>query len=335
VTPSPQFVFSDDPEYITKPEAAALREPVVPGAVRLYVYNVNDVTEPEKMPRIIVPVIKNLGKKPMHLRMLKYSSQPPSGNYYAIGKGGLKDYFQSEASDEVRVIKPGEVAAIDEKMAKQLVQHNDLAHGLYDFVIDQPGEISVIQTAPDAKLSEAYARIKEVLPPHAHSGAGRGVYATSNMAVLLGENNDFVYDTAKGPMQVVVADGKTDPWILGRSEGQENLSILKGNYGVMYDIELQRTSSDGKGLAVVMWNFRHGQKWCDGMATAVEVNGEVIEVPSDALAVYNPPDAVVVKVLPPVAKGETDTVHIRYSPPGASCLPAPIVFVPVDYKKAE
>src|SRR5689334_5586604 len=40
VLPGPQYIISDDPEYIRVPEIIALKEAVQPGAVRLYVYNV-------------------------------------------------------------------------------------------------------------------------------------------------------------------------------------------------------------------------------------------------------------------------------------------------------
>src|SRR5690606_5715263 len=71
VLPGPQFIISDDPEYIRIPEAIAMQEDVVPGAVRLYVYNVNGVKEPTKIKRKITALIKNTGKEVMLLRMLK------------------------------------------------------------------------------------------------------------------------------------------------------------------------------------------------------------------------------------------------------------------------
>lgn len=86
MVPGPQFLISDDPEYIRIPEAIAMQEAVSPGAVRLYVYNVNGVKEPQKIPRKITAVLKNTGKEELHLRMLKYSSQKPSTNYFQIGK---------------------------------------------------------------------------------------------------------------------------------------------------------------------------------------------------------------------------------------------------------
>ena len=101
VLPSPQFIISDDPEYIRVPEAIALQEDVMPGAVRLYVYNVNGVKEPEKMKRKITAVIKNTGTEVMSIRMLKYASQKPSTNYFQVGKQGLEDYFASHVVKDV------------------------------------------------------------------------------------------------------------------------------------------------------------------------------------------------------------------------------------------
>ncbi|HYK54957.1 MAG TPA: copper amine oxidase, partial [Flavisolibacter sp.] len=59
VMPGPQYIISDDPEYIRVPEIIAVKEAVQPGTVRLYVYNVNGIKEPEKIYRKITAVIKN------------------------------------------------------------------------------------------------------------------------------------------------------------------------------------------------------------------------------------------------------------------------------------
>src|SRR5687768_15925573 len=47
ILPGPQFVISDDPEYIRVPEAIVLREAVQPGTVRVYMYYVNGIKEPK------------------------------------------------------------------------------------------------------------------------------------------------------------------------------------------------------------------------------------------------------------------------------------------------
>lgn len=334
VQPGPQFLISDDPEYIRVPEAIAFQEPVQPGAVRLYVYNVNGVKEPQKMDRRIITVIKNTGTADMNLRMLKYSSQKPTTNYFLAGKQGLADFFAAKPENKIRTIKPGQVVAIDEQTEKYVVKYDELVHGFYEFVIDQPGQISVIQTDLKTSGSAALARIKEILPPKGHSGAGRGVFGVSNYRVI----TDGVLDTKNGPAEIIIADGKKDPWVKGHESTRNQVATLAGNYGVIYEVEMKWKSTDGKGLALVTWNSRSDDnQWCGGMAATMvmgkgKFDAGIIQLPSDRLITKKAPEAILIQVFPPAANGEEQTIKFTYSPPGASCLPTPLVFVPVDMK---
>ena len=334
VLPGPQYIISDDPEYIRVPEAIALQETVDPGAVRLYVYNVNGVKEPQKMPRKISAVIKNLGHENMHFRMLKYASQKPSSNYFEIGKKGLEDYFLSAVNNQVKVLKPGEVMAIDEKLEKQLVQHDELVHGFYEFVVDQPAQISVIQFAPNESGPKVFPRIKTLIP-HSHANAGRGIFPISNYQI----NPKDTLDTKKGAVQLIVADGQDDPWITGTIGAKKEFAKNAGNYGVLYKTKIKWKSTDGKGLALVSWNSRSGDnQWCGGMGLTMELVGQdgqktVMQYPKNALITKGYPEAILIETYWPDPKKEIQEIEFTYSPPGASCLPTPLIFVPIDPKK--
>lgn len=334
VQPGPQYLISDDPEYIRVPEAIAFQEPVQPGAVRLYVYNVNGVKEPAKIDRKITAVIKNTGTSDMHLRMLKYSSQKPTTNYFKAGKEGLADYFAAKPEEKIRTIKPGQAIAIDEKLEKNVVKYDELVHGFYEFVIDQPGQVSVIQTDLKTSGPAALAKVKEVLQPKGHSGAGRGIFGVSNYRIL----TDSILDTKKGAAELIVADGNKDPWVQGYESSRGEVATLVGNYGVMYEVELKWKSTDGKGLALVTWNSRaDDNKWCGGMAATMvmdkgKFDGGIVQLPSDRLNTKKDPEAILIQVYPPAPNGEVQTIKFTYSPPGASCLPTPLIFVPVDMK---
>lgn len=334
VMPGPQYLISDDPEYIRVPEAVAFREPVQPGAVRLYVYNVNGVKEPAKIETKIVAAIRNTGKADLHLRMLKYSSQRPSTNYFQVGKQGLADYFAAVPQTAIRTIKPGEVVAIDPAQEQFRVKYDELVHGLYEFVIDQPAEISVVQTSPGTPLATALQRAA-VLPPKTKTGAGRGVFGVSNYQVY---GNDVI-DTRNGTVQMILADGDKDGWVVGKESTSGGIATLAGNYGVMYDIELKWKSSDGRGLALVTWNARSdNNQWCGGMANTMIVSkGKfregIIQLPADRLITRKAPEAILVQVFTPSGNGEEQTIRMTYSPPGASCLPTPLIFIPVHLPK--
>ncbi|MGV3704382.1 MAG: copper amine oxidase [Arcticibacter sp.] len=332
VMPGPQYIISDDPEYIRVPEAIALKESVAPGAVRLYLYNVNGVKEPAKIDRKITAVIKNTGTAPLHLRMLKFVSQKPTTNYFQLGKQGLAEYFAATPLNEVITIAPGQVVPVDKNLENYIVKFDELVHGIYEFVIDQPAEIAVIQTAPGTPGPDAYNTIKTVLPT-GHKNAGRGLFGVSNYRVL----NKEVLDTKDGVSQLIVADGKIDPWVAGVEGVSGQISELAGNYGVIYDIEVDWKSSDGKGLALLTWNSRTDNQWCSGMAASMIVSegifkDGIVQLPSNKLTTTGAPEAVVVQVFKPAKDGSKQTIKLRYSPPGASCLPTPFIFVPVDVK---
>ncbi|MCI0920404.1 copper amine oxidase [Sphingobacterium rhinopitheci] len=334
IAPGPQFIISDDPEYIRLPEAIAMQEEVLPGAVRLYVYNVNGINEPQQMPRKINAVIKNLGKENLHLRMLKYSSQKPSTNYFQIGKQGLADYFASEEKGNVRVVKPGEVIAIDEAFDKHIVKYDELVHGLYEFVVDQPAQISVLQFAPEKTAVQAFSQIDTVIP-FSHVNAGRGIFPVSNYKIV---SKDTLL-TTNGVSQLVVADGIDDPWITGTIGADKQDAKNAGNYGVLYDTNIKWKSTDGKGLALITWNSRSADnQWCGGMGLTMELfdndnNKSVVQFPSDRLVTKAAPEAILLKIYKPDPTKDIQEINFTYSPPGASCLPTPLILVPIDLKK--
>lgn len=332
ISPGPQFIISDDPEYIRIPEAIAMQEEVQPGAVRLYVYNVNGVKEPNQMPRKINAVLKNMGSENLHLRMLKYSSQKPSTNYFQIGKQGLADFFASEEKGKVRVVKPGEVIAIDEQFDKHIVKYDELVHGFYEFVVDQPAQISVLQFAPEKTAAKAFLEIDTIIP-FSHVNAGRGIFPVSNYKVV---SKDTI-NTANGVSQLIVADGVDDPWITGTIGADKQDAKNAGNYGVLYNTNIKWESTDGKGLALITWNSRSADnQWCGGMGLTMELfdkdKKSIVQFPSDRLVTKSAPEAILLKIYRPDPNKKVQEINFTYSPPGASCLPTPMILVPIDLK---
>jgi hypothetical protein len=278
-------------------------------------------------------MLKNTSNKIMHFRMLKHSTQMPSSNYFLVGKQGLADYFASKADDNIMTLKPGEAVPLDPKSDSLVANYNDLVHGIYEFSIDQPGEVVILQTSPHANSVDALNRIHYVVPL-GHLNAGRGLFSTCNFRITPKE----VLDTQNGPVVLTVADGITDGWITGIEGTTKTPVTLDGNYGVMYTIELKWKSSDGRGLALVTWCPQAGKaQWCNGMANTVVVSagkfkGGIVELPANKLIVGGVPDAILIQVFKPSKKGEVQTIKLTYSPPGASCIPTPLGFIPFDVK---
>jgi hypothetical protein len=103
----------------------------------------------------------------------------------------------------------------------------------------------------------------------------------------------------------------------------------------MYNIEMNWESTNGKGLALVTWNARSGGQWCGGMANVMRVskgkfNEGIMQIPSDKLITKGYPEAVLIQVFLPDPKNKIQKIRLTYTPPGASCLPVPLIFIPVD-----
>ncbi len=328
----PPLVVSDDPEYIRVREGLALREEIGPGIARIYIYNVNGIRE-APTERRLTAVLENLDTSDtLRFRFLRRAFPAPGPNYHKIGKAGLVGFLTSAPETEWHEIPPAGAAPLDERMENAIVRGDDLVHGFYEIELTERARLSVLQTSPETPGPLAARRLQTILASP-RKNAGRGVFHPSDYAVRAAPG--FTLDTAGGPRQLLLADGETDPWIGGQESSTTGPVVLRGNYGVMYRVEIPRASGDGRALALVTWNHRWKDQWCGGMAAVVEVSegahpAGVVEIPSDQLNTTGPPELVVIQVFPPLPPGQSDVIRLTFSPPGASCLPVPLVFLPIE-----
>jgi hypothetical protein len=304
---------------------------------RIYTYHVNGTTGTISK---ITTVMENKGKAPMNVRYLRRANAGPSTNYYLVGKQGMSRFLKAQPEVNPSITIPaGSSAVLDPYKEEARIKFDELIHSFHDIQIDQPGVITVLQTPPDNDSVEASKRITTVIPPK-NFGAGRGRFPFSEYQVTVHgpDGAGSAFDTAQGPAQIIVADGKRDPWMEGKDTELNTTVALKGNYGVIYDIEIPYTSSNGKSVAVMVFNARTGAKWCDNMAAAIGVgpgkfDSGIVDVPTGYTYVTGLDTAVLLQVLPPTEKQEI--ARIRFTPPGASCLPVPILLIPFDAKAGQ
>lgn len=327
----PPLLFSDDPEYFRVPEGAAMRETAGPGVVRLYIYHVNGTTDTV---RRIGAAVENLGRAPMKIRFLRYAFQGPSKNYHLVGKKGLAQFMASKPQRKARIVPMGGAVPLDEAMEAAPVRHDELVHGFYEVEIDQPARFTVVQTDPATPSPVAARRIAHSIPSNHTEGAGRGFFPFSDYQARVQQG--FVLDTKNGPQQLLVADGKRDRWITGHDNSNPIPAQLAGNYGVMYRIRIPRASSDGRAMALITWNQNSdNSQWCGGLAAAMRIGpgvfpAGIVEIPGNRLNIGAPPTGSVIQIYPPLPPGCTETVELTFSPPGASCLPMLLQFVPIE-----
>lgn len=332
--PGPQFLLSDKPEYLLTGDGLTLRETVAPGPVRLYLYH---VPTPGDEPKTISAVIENLGRKTLRLRFTRRAVPPPGKDYHRIGKAGLLDYFNARPPLPAFTLAPGARTVLDRELDAVIVTRDELVHAFFEFEINQPARVTVFQRGTNqASLAvlDTLPALPQTLPgKETGNGAGRGLFPVSNFAVANAPGR--ILDTTNGPQQLIIADGRNEGWIAGHDsiDGRDSRNV--GNYGALYRIRLRWASGDGRGLALLMCKVNSRSPWCGAQAGAVQVSADqtparTVALPADRVFISQPDEAVLVQRLPPPRKGKTGTIEILYSPPGASCLPTPMVFVPLE-----
>lgn len=331
---SPQLLFSDQPEYFLTGNGIALQERVEPGLVRLYLYH---VPMPSDERKTITAVIENLGEKPLALRFLRRARPTPSSNYHAVAKNALRDFLELRPEPSARMIPIGATVPLDNRLDTATAGRGQLVHAIYEFEINQPAQVTVFQRDPRQKSVAVFRqlpRLPAILPGREKgSGAGRGLFPRCDFIVSNGSGEAL--DTANGAAQLIVADGQRDPWMRGRDGLEDRESVNVGNYGALYRIRLHTANSDGRGWALFLSQLPGQGEACGKTCAVMKVGtgrtpGRVLMLPRDRVTFGGDGQVVLVQRFPPVPKGETGVVEITYSPPGACCLPTPLIFVPYE-----
>ena len=328
--PGPPLVFSDGPEYFPG-DGIALREDVPRGLVRLMLYHCPEATG---RPSTISCVIANRGDRPMTLRVTRHAAPTPGLDYLRIGRSGLVDFLSRRAGPADRIVAPGERVVLDPTLDRTVVKKDELVHLFDELDCSEPSQITVFQRRPTADSLTVIDTLPTIAT--ARDGAGRGTFAHADYEVTT--TDDSPIDTAGGPRQLVVADGKSDPWTRGHDALGDVASINKGNYGVMYRIRLTLRSGDGRRMAMLLAKPQDDAGYCPATTAAVALRegddawslGEshVVALPTTG-TLRRFPQAAMIGVIAP-ARGAQRTIELTYSPPAASCLPTPIILMPID-----
>jgi hypothetical protein len=325
VTPAdrqPQFLLSDKPEYFRTGNGIAMQEYVKPGVVRLYAYH---VPVPLDGPKQIVITLTNLSNQDAKLTTMRSTKIEPGGDYHKIARLGMATLLSDAKAAQPVTIPAG--ATVEYFRSPPIVNRDLLVHRLDEFDIDAPARLTVAQVDAGAAIDAitSLEKLPLVLPGFHPSGAGRGLFPTSVFDVT--SPDATTYDTTDGPRAVVVADGTNDPWMTGTDGLHDGQPIInKGNYGAVYRVRLPVRNSDGRRLAILMSQQRTDNKWCQAAAAVVRVGERIIELPRESVRFRNVPEmAFIGEVRFEQGVGE---VELQYTPPGASCLPTPIILMP-------
>jgi len=332
VLPGPQLLFSDMPEYLGQSNGVAMMEDLTEGNYRLYVYHVPGSKDVRKTVSV---VMQNLGKKRLHVRFVRYAFPKPGVDYAAMGVAGLMEFFTGHTVPSSLSIAPGTRKVLDRRLDKTAAADPQLVHALYEFHINQPARIAVLQRDTNQASTSAIdllPKLPRELPGKKSSGAGRGIFRTADIAAT--NRDGLAIDSADGVQRLVLADGRREAWVTGFDGLTENMAVTnKGNYGVIYHIRLACKSSDGRAMAILVGapGRRSGGETRPMAALKVSAGiwkGGWLGISGSRAAPRERGTMALVQKLAAPATGATNYVEIIYSPPGGSSLPTPIFFAP-------
>jgi hypothetical protein len=327
--PGTTLLFSDRPEYLGTNDGVAVMEDIKAGGYRLYVYHVPGTNQFRK---IVSVAVQNKGTKVLHLQFDRYAFPKPGTDYPAMGVAGLMEFFGAHTLPAPLSIPPGAAANLDQRLENTAAMDPQLVHTLYEFHIDQPARIAVLQKDTN-QASLTPLDLLSNPPPQMRveklDGAGRGLFAPADLAVT--NEAGSVIDSADGVQRLILADGRLDKWLTG-TDGLAANSIVtnKGNYGVIYHVRLAYKASDGQSMAMMIGSFSRRSGGGTRPMAALKISDGIWKggwVGISGKSEDRGAVALVQKFSAPAA-GTTNYIEITYSPPGGSSLPIPILFVP-------
>jgi hypothetical protein len=315
-----KLVFSDSPE---SPSATGkLYEDTglaaTSGTVynRVFAYHVNGKASGNLRFTVL---IKNTGSSSATLTVQKKGVAGPTTSYLYAGKLGFQRWLSSSASSGVAVAA-GATVRLDSSFDTTNVAPSNLLHGIWDYSMTQPHTLTVcalnsgddpVSVCPGLSVLTRDASHQRGTCPNADK-----VYDTASGTVI---------DTSAGIQQLPIAGNTAnDSNAVCTDATDSSQQTISGNYGVLYRMHINTSSTDGKNLSFLL-NPRGGQWGGAVNALAGITPGGIFLIPSASGSTGdNTKGAVEGKYSP----GSALTAWVQFMPTGGSAFPLRYVAVP-------
>ncbi len=221
---SDTLLFSDSPEYVFQP--GILAEGVIQGRGRIYYYHVNEM----KKDAVLAVYGESSHAELIHIKRTVFGD--PSRDYVTSGQTlSFREVTQIDGPGEDKVLIPGRRTVLVKDPADP-VSFGNLITGYVEIETKNPVRIGVAMLPAEEPLQET---LKTAKPAAADTQGMRGTFPLN-----LSFRNSTVWNTdTDGPKEIIIGDGKTDPFLKGTDEMDRVIRENTGNYGVNYDITIQ------------------------------------------------------------------------------------------------
>ncbi len=292
---SPQYplLFSDSPEVPT--QSGILYQDTLAGRARLLAYHLNGLN---KTARLYI-MARNLESRPVDLRTERLGETAPTRVESVLGQVTLLEYFSSSGGSTLTLV-PGQTAAV---YASPQLMGGTGVNLMQD--ITASGRVELTFLMLESSLPPSQEVIQSLPYLAMDKSHVRGTFPNAVRRLKV--------DLAKLPTRVVIGDGREDPAITGTDAITKQQVRLNGNYGVLYDLEINGTSNTAVAFSPRGGLYRGAMNILDG-----PIN-QTIKLPKNGNAL-NPNEPVL------LWRPKSDQMNIDFVPASGSNLPISLIF---------
>ncbi|MBZ9753016.1 copper amine oxidase N-terminal domain-containing protein [Deinococcus sp. HMF7604] len=291
--PSYPLLFSDSPEV--PEQSGVLYQDSVAGRARLLGYHLNGLGRPARL----YVMARNLEVRPIEVRTERLGETAPTRLESILGQVTLLEYFAS-GSGTTLTLAPGQAAAV---YASPTLNPGSGVNVLQDLTTSGRVELTFLILEDSLPPTAQVAQQLPYLKPDGRHVRGTFPGAVRTLRVNLGAL----------PTRIVIGDGQVDPALTGTDALTGQSVRLAGNYGVLYDLEVNGAAGTAVALSPRGGLYRGAMNIQDGPIT------QTIKLPRTGNALK--PDEPVM-----LWRAQSDRLKIDFVPSSGSNLPISLVF---------
>ena len=255
----PTLLFSNSPETVL--QKGILYSDKVEGDTRVLYHHRNGMANSEKNSRLVITV-ENKGNEPVTLTQKKKSTAGPSEDILHLGQIVTRRYFNSKLDDKI-VIAPGETKYLYDT-GKTYWPGLESFSGVMDFNTDKIVTVTVAVVDRNFNLNQL-GNLSAVPRDGIHT---RGTFPQANKHYNVSLPGDR-------PSKLLIGqkEDEMDSWIDGYDALTGRPEKNKGNYGVLYELDLTANENTGVLLNPRGTSFKGTFRWEEVKVSLVPAYG--------------------------------------------------------------
>ncbi|MFD2670996.1 stalk domain-containing protein [Marinicrinis sediminis] len=292
------ILFSDSPETIT--DYGILYHDGVSGKARLYANHVNGM---DQVLQLMI-IVENTSDKSVKVKVTNKGEAYPSVYAQLFGQHAALDFMLNKHRETEMSLEPGEKGILVKMPKVYPAQGTNM---MYDIETDGSAEVyfAAMEWGDSASNLDTY-------PPLPYVNHIRGTFVASSKQLR--------YDGAglTEPAKLSIGDGKLDPFTPGFDPMRGIATSLTGNYGVTYELVIERPEKMAVLLVPRGGNYKG----------PVAINGVPQMVPKSGILNVNDGAQLIART-----KGTEKELKLELIPAAGSSLPVNLLFFPLDEQK--